>query len=131
MRLCAPPSGERSQATAAREVGLDRRRVGLRHVLHVGEVVVALADAGGAAEVVDRDGGVAALGEAQGELLVEAVEPAHVGQDDDADRRGRVGRAAKAAKRVPSAEREHEVLCETAAPAISGMGGEESSSKHM
>ena len=45
-----------------------------------------------------------ALGEAQGELLVEAVEAADVRQHDDPDGRGSSGVAAKAAKRVPSAE---------------------------
>ena len=47
-------------------------------VLHVLEVVVALPVARGPAEVVERNRGVAALGEAQRELLVEAVEPADV-----------------------------------------------------
>ena len=47
------------------------------------------------------------------------------------DRRGSSGRAAKAANRVPSAELRTRSSCETAAPAISGMGGSESSSKHM
>src|SRR5215211_3444372 len=53
-------------------------------VLPVGEVVLALADTRGPTEVVDRDGGDAALGEPERELLVETVEPAEVGQDDDA-----------------------------------------------
>ncbi len=60
------------------DIGLNRCRLGLCHVLHVGEVVIALAHSAGAAEVVDRDGGRPALGEAQGELLVEAVEAADV-----------------------------------------------------
>ena len=60
-----------------------RRR--LPGVLHVVEVVVALADACGPAEVVERDRGVAALGEAQRELLVEAVEPTDVREHDDPD----------------------------------------------
>jgi hypothetical protein len=50
-------------------------------VRHVLELVVPPLGPGGAAEVVDRDGGVAALGEAQRKLLVEAIEPADVGQD--------------------------------------------------
>ena len=67
---------------------LGRRLLDVRPVL---EVVAALLDAGRAAEVVDRDGGVAALREAQRELLVEAVEPADVRQDDDAGARRLVG----------------------------------------
>ena len=47
----------------------------------------------------------AALGEAQGELLVEAVEAAHVGQDDDADVAGLLRRAREGRERVPSAGR--------------------------
>ena len=66
------------------DVGLDAGRGRPLHVLHEGEVVVALADAGRPPEVVDRHRVVAALGEAEGELLVEAVEAAHVREYDDA-----------------------------------------------
>ena len=58
----------------------------LRHVLHVRELVVALVDARGATEVVESNRGIAALGEAKRELLVEAIEPADVRQDDDTHR---------------------------------------------
>ena len=79
-------------------------------VLRVREVVVALADAGRAAEVVDRDRRVPALGEAQRELLVEAVEAAHVGQHDDA-RRGRLlGRGRERGEAVAVGRLEHEIL---------------------
>jgi len=54
-------------------------------VRHVLEVVIAFLDAGSAAEVVEGNGGVASLGEAERELLVEPVEPAHVREDDHAD----------------------------------------------
>ncbi len=54
-------------------------------MLAVGKVLPTLGNAGGAAEVVDRDRGVAELGEAERKLLVEAVEAAHVGKDHDAD----------------------------------------------
>jgi hypothetical protein len=75
--------------TGARAQQLDRRGgVGLHlldarllHVLHVVELLVALAEPGGAAEVVDRDRAVARLREPLGELDVEAVEAAHVGED--------------------------------------------------
>ena len=53
-------------------------------MLPVREVGVAGADAGRAPEVVDRDGGVPDLREAQRQLLVEPEESAHVGQDDHA-----------------------------------------------
>ena len=52
---------------------------------HVLEVVAALRRTGRAAEVVERDSGDAPFGEPQSELLVEAVQPAHVGQDHHAD----------------------------------------------
>ncbi len=65
------------------DVGLHRRRGRLLHVRPVFELLVALRRAGGPAEVVESNGGDAALGEAQGELLVEAVEAADVGEDDD------------------------------------------------
>ncbi len=53
----------------------------LLDVRHVFEVLVTRAEAGGAAEVVDRDCGVADLGEALGQLRVERVQAADVGQD--------------------------------------------------
>ena len=60
--------------------------VRLLDVRHVLEVLVARAEPGGAAEVVDRDRRVPGGGEALRELLVEAEQAAHVGQDDDAGR---------------------------------------------
>ena len=74
------------------DVGLDARLCRLLDVLAVGKVLPALCDARGAAEVIDRDRAVATLGEAQSELFVEAVETAHVREDDDADVRRLVGR---------------------------------------
>ena len=65
-------------------VGLDSRWRGLRDVLHVREVLVAFRDSGRPPEVVDRERRDAALGETKCELLVEAVEPADVREDDDA-----------------------------------------------
>src|SRR4051794_25276620 len=44
---------------------------------------------------------------------------------------GLSGAAANAASRVPSDDSRTSSSCETAAPAIAGMGGCESSSKHM
>jgi hypothetical protein len=54
----------------------------MRRVL---EVVPALADTRRAAVEVNGDGRNAALGEAQRQLLVEAIEAAHVREDHDAD----------------------------------------------
>ena len=79
----------------------------MRHVL---EVVVALLDAGGAPEVVDRDRGVPALGEAERELLVEAVEPADVGQDHDPGAARLVGRRREGGEPVAVVRLEHEVV---------------------
>jgi hypothetical protein len=67
-----------------RRVGLDLLDARLADVRHVLEALVARADAGRAPEVVDGDGVAAGLGEALGQLAVEAVEPAHVWQDDHA-----------------------------------------------
>ena len=53
----------------------------MRHVL---EGLVARAEAGRAAEVVDRDRGMTGSGEALRQLLVEREQAAHVGKDDDA-----------------------------------------------
>ena len=60
------------------DVGLHAFRRRLLDVRHVLEVVVSLLGARGPSEVVDRDRRVPALGEAERELLVEAVEPADV-----------------------------------------------------
>ena len=70
----------------SRDVGLYEIRLRLGHVRHVLELVVASGDAGRAAEVVDRNRREAALGEPEGELLVEAVQAADVREDRDPDR---------------------------------------------
>ena len=100
MNDCAPPKQKPTviarSAPSAVERGLDveRDRLGRRllDVRHVLEVLVARAEPGGAAEVVDRDRRVAGGREALGQLLVEAEQAAHVGQDDDAGRARRRGR---------------------------------------
>ena len=92
------------------DVGLQRGRLGLGDVLQVVEAVVALGDPGRAAEPVDRDGGVAALGEAQGELLVEAIQAADVRQDDDPDGRGVVRRRGEGREARSVGRAEHEFL---------------------
>jgi hypothetical protein len=104
----AEADGEHRTGTLAAEpvdgsanVGLNLIGRALLDVRHVVEVVTALPDAGSATEVVDGDSGDTALGEAQRELLVKAVEPAHVGEDDDADvpglfRQSRKGRESRA-----------------------------------
>ncbi len=122
-----------SQVRDARcDVRLDAAGVVCCDVRHVLELVVALRDSRRAAEVVEGDRRVSALGEPQRELLVEAVEAADVREDHDADaRRLSSGVAANAAKRLPSAASRTRSSCETAAPEIGGIGGEESRSKHM
>ena len=97
-------------------------------MLRIREVLVALPDPGRAAEVVDRDGRDALLAEPQGELLVEVVQATNVGKNDDAAPSRRIGPAANAANRVPSAASSTRSSCETDAPAIGGIGGPESGS---
>jgi len=113
------------------DIGLDSLPGRLRDVRRVLEVVAPLRRARRPTEVVDRDRVEAALGEAEGKFLVEAVEPPNVREDDDADPVRLVGVASKAANRLPSAASSSMSLCETAAPAIRGTGGSESRSKHM
>ena len=91
-------------------VGLDsfgRRLVDMRHVF---EVVGALLDSRGAAEVVERDRGDATLREAEGQFLVEAVEAANVRQDDDADTRAFLRRRGEGGEPVAVTRLEHDVL---------------------
>ena len=78
-------AADRAQvAHAGADVGLHLLLRELLHERHVVPVVRPLVDPGGAAEVVEGDGRVAALGEAERELLVEAVEAPDVGEDHDA-----------------------------------------------
>ena len=79
----------------------------MRHVL---ELVVALGDARRAAEVVERDGRVAALREAKCELLVEAVEAADVGEDDDARFARLVGQRGEGGEAVAVRRVQHQLL---------------------
>ena len=92
------------------DVGLDLLRRDRLHVRPVLEVVAALLHSGRAAEVVERERRVAALREAQGQLLVEAVEAAHVRQDHDALRRGLLGSGQEGGEAVPVARLQHEVV---------------------
>ena len=98
MNDCAPPkqkptviarSAPVSSRSVSSAVSTSRATVSgvrLLDVRHVLEVLVARAEPGRAAEVVDRDRRVPGGGEALRELLVEAEQAAHVGQDDDAGR---------------------------------------------
>jgi hypothetical protein len=74
------------------------------------EVVVPLLGAGGAAEVVERERRVAALRKAQGQLLVEAVQPADVREDHDSGVRHRVGSREEGCEAVAVPRLEHEVV---------------------
>ena len=103
-------SGVAEMRDARGDVGLDavlRRLLDVRHVL---EVVAALLGSGRASEVVERDRRVAALGEAQRELLVEAVEAADVGQDHDSGAVGSSGVADERREAVAVRGLEHEVV---------------------
>src|SRR5215211_4410881 len=92
------------------DVELDLCAVEALDVLHVGKVVLALADTRGSAEVVDRDGGDAAFGEPERELLVETVEPADVGQDDDAAPARLVRHRVERREAVPVRGLEHDLV---------------------
>jgi hypothetical protein len=93
-----------------REVALHAFGGRLGRVLPVVEVLTALVDPCCAAEVVERDRRVAALGEAQRELLVEAVQPADVRQDHDAYAGRLVRRRHERGEAVAVAALEHEVV---------------------
>ena len=92
------------------DVGLHALGRGLLHVRHVLEVVAALLGAGRAPEVVEGDRCVAALCEAQRQLLVEAVEAADVREDDDADSSVLLGRGHERREPVSVRGLEHELL---------------------
>ena len=96
--------------SASGHVRLDTGWRGLLHVRHVLEVVATLLGAGSPPEVVERERGIPALGEAQGELLVEAVEAADVREDDDADARGLLRRCHEMRRTVPVERLENEIV---------------------
>jgi len=79
-------------------------------VRRVLEVLVALLGTSGAPEVVEREGKVAALGEPKRQLLVEAVQPAHVRKDHHAGLRRLLGRRHEGCEPVAVARLQHEVL---------------------
>ena len=79
-------------------------------MLRVLELLAPLANPGGSAEPVDRNRVVAALGEPQRELLVEAVEAADVRQDHDPDSVRLVGRGLEGRKVVAVGRLEDEVV---------------------
>ena len=105
---------------ASGDVGPDSLRRRLLDVVHVRELVVALGGAGGAPEVVERDGGDPALGEAQRELLVEAVEAADVRQDHDTRACRLVGRRRERGEAVPVGRLEDEVVVRDRRPGDDG-----------
>src|SRR5262245_30079393 len=82
----------------------------LGDVVHVRKGVVALVDACRPAEVVDGDGSYPTLGEAECELLVEAVEASDVWKDHDPDAGRPVGHRGKGGEAVSVGRLEHEIL---------------------
>src|SRR6185436_8583598 len=92
------------------DVGLHPLGRGLADLLHVVPVVVTLRNSGGATEVVERNGGEATLREAEGDLLVEAVEAADVRKDHDADGRRVFRRRGERGEAVPVTCVEDEIL---------------------
>ncbi len=109
----------RDAAAEAEADGEDRTRGGAkvldrsRHVqlhglgprlLHVRpelEIVATRLGAGGAPEVIEGDGRRAAFGEPERQLLVEAVQPADVGEDHHADAVRLVGRRLEGGEAIP------------------------------
>jgi hypothetical protein len=77
---------------------------------HVVPLIRTLVDTRGAAEIIEGDGGVAAFGEAERELLVEAVEAADVRQDHDPRRDVALRQRAKGGEAVPVLALEDEVV---------------------
>ena len=76
--LASSPGGRAEVVDGGADILLDPLRSGLCDVVHVRELVTALADAGGTPEVVEGDRGIPPLGEAKRELLVEAIETADI-----------------------------------------------------
>src|SRR4029077_2692281 len=132
-RACKPVTGRRcepgvpaAEAEAEREdrrrslraqvfdggadVGLHALGRGLADVLHVIPVVVTLRNSGGATEVIERNGGEATLRQAEGDLLVEAVEAADVRKDHDAYGRRVVRRRSERGEAIPVTCVQDEVL---------------------
>jgi hypothetical protein len=106
---------DRSRAGAealdrGRDVSLDSLLRRPRRVLRVLELLAPLAHPGGSAEPVDCDREVAALGETQRQLFVEAVEAADVRQDHDPDPVRLVGRGLESRKAVAVRRLENEVV---------------------
>ena len=112
-----------------RDIGLDALRRRLLDVRHVLEVVPRFC-ARSAAEVVECDRGVALLGEPEGDLLVEPVQPTDVWEDDDADARMLLRRRGEGGEPVAVRCPQDEVIVGDRGPGDPRIGGEESWSKH-
>ena len=115
--LASSPGGRAEVVDGGADILFDSFEGGLCDVVHVWELVTALADAGGAPEVVEGDCGVPPLGEAKRELLVEAVQAADVRQDDDADPRAVVKYGSEGGEARPVGCLERDVLGEDGRPA--------------
>src|SRR5207244_10366054 len=92
------------------DVRLDGFRRRLAYVRHVLERLVALLSTRSAPEVIERERCIAPLGEPQRELLVEAIEPTNVREDDDADAVRLVGSCGEGGEPVPILRLEDEVV---------------------
>ena len=88
----------------------------LLDVLPVLELVAALLGSGRPAEVVGRERRITALGEAQRQLLVEAVEATHVGEHHDADPRRLIGSREEGGEAVPVPGLQHEIVMRDSGP---------------
>ena len=93
-----------------RDIGSDPVLRGAPHVRPEIELRVALADPGRAAEIVDRDSLNARLGEAHRQLLVEAEQPANIGQHDDRRSAGLLRPSVERSELNPVRRRQCQVL---------------------
>jgi len=76
--------GGAEKTCGSENVGVDCLAGDAQDVLHVLEGCAARCRAGGAAKVVEGEGGVTMFGDAERELFIERMETANVGQYDDA-----------------------------------------------
>src|SRR5262249_17683837 len=89
---------------------LDALARGLRNVRRPVEFFAPLADARGAPKVIDGDGVYALLSEAQRQLLIEVIQAARIGQDNDAAAARPVRIRAECREAVAIRGREYEIL---------------------
>lgn len=76
--------GIAKELCGSKDVLVDGLARDAKDVLHVIKGFVSRSGSRGAAEIVDGEGGVALFGDVDGELFIEGMKAAYIGQDDDA-----------------------------------------------